>query len=104
MLVLSDLSTSWYGSTRPIDLNRMINSAQYMLQSVIYMLQPDMLDDGGHHNKKCRKWERCISKLKKEASRLTQFILIYLNLLAGPSFSTYSDLGFTFGYSYESDD
>ncbi|KAK4793395.1 hypothetical protein SAY86_023830 [Trapa natans] len=90
---------------RLVDLNRMIKSAQYTLQSAVYMLQPEGLDDRGHHDKKCRKWERYISKLKKEALGLTKFILRCLRLLADdPSFSTNSDLGFTFGSPYESDE
>lgn len=90
---------------RLVDLNRMIKSAEYMLQSAVCMLQSEVFDDGGHHNKKCRKWERRVSKLKKEAAGLTKFILTSLDLLAdGPSFSTFSGLGFTLNSPYESDE
>ncbi|PKI78723.1 hypothetical protein CRG98_000948 [Punica granatum] len=91
---------------RLVDLNRMIKSAEFVLQTTDLKFQSQVLDgaDQSVHHKKCRKWEKRISKLKKEAAGLTEFIMRYLTVLAdGPSFSTYSDTGFNSLSPHKSD-
>ncbi|KAJ9130672.1 hypothetical protein P3X46_034212 [Hevea brasiliensis] len=67
---------------RLVDLNRQINSLQYILQRIDGIIQVKLLDDASLSLccKRRRKWRRVLSALKEEAEGLTEFITGYLSL------------------------
>ncbi|CAK9138331.1 unnamed protein product [Ilex paraguariensis] len=69
---------------RLVDLNRLIKSFEYLLRRNTHLVQTKSTDDAelSMHLKKGRKWERCVSNLRQEATGLTNFMMEYLPLVA----------------------
>lgn len=62
---------------RLADLNRLIKSSEYMLQWNQSMDQTKLKDDAdlSSNHKRIRKWSKCVTKMRKEADGLTEFML-----------------------------
>ncbi|KAJ8767566.1 hypothetical protein K2173_017910 [Erythroxylum novogranatense] len=78
---------------RLVDLNRQINSFEYIQKKVENVAQMELLDDNGllqYHSRR-RKCKRHISVLKQEASDLTEFMINNLSLVGTDQLSVNSD-------------
>ncbi|XP_047940534.1 uncharacterized protein LOC125187916 isoform X2 [Salvia hispanica] len=62
---------------RLTDLNRLIQSSEYMLQWNQMKDQTKLNDDAdlSFNRKQIRKWTKCVTKLREEAASLTEFML-----------------------------
>ncbi|GMH16380.1 hypothetical protein Nepgr_018221 [Nepenthes gracilis] len=68
---------------RLVDLNRKIQSTEYLIQKNDNLIKSKLMDDCGsflmHNNR--NKWQRFLSVLRQEATSLTDFIMGYLSLV-----------------------
>ncbi|KAL5561130.1 hypothetical protein UlMin_030877 [Ulmus minor] len=69
---------------RLVDLNRQINSFEYLLKNNDSLVQNRLLDDAdlSRYHKKGKKLEKCISTMKQEAAGLVGFMMEHLTLVS----------------------